>query len=645
MISKCSAFVILLGILNFGWSQERPDSDLRQHPFVPGQLILVPETGAQEAFEATLRERQIVVIKRDRNSNAVLARVTAGREVEACRSLIARPEIAMADLNYLGRGASVPNDTYYSDLWHLDNSTTDGADISAQLAWEITTGSTDTVIAVLDTGIDTDHPEFAGRIDPDGFDFVNSDNDPEADHPHGSWCSGLIAANANNGFGTVGVDWNCRILPVKVLNSFNMGTLFNLIQGLNFAAGESDVQVISMSLVDFPGTASLLAALDNARASGKILIACAGNGGPGDADVSYPGAASTTISVGTTDIHDERPLFSGTGIALDFVAPGASVTTIRFDSFADETTTVSGCSFATPVAAGIVGLLLARADEVGLMLTPAMVEELLEAGAEDEIAADDSPGPDLSYGRGRVNAFRSLLALASIAFDRCEDASLNPVVVGDNPYSNSLASDDGSFGCPQFVGGPSSDDVVHRGIWASFTAQSSGLYRFEACGFDTRMALFEESCPAGDSTLLGGGLACAEGGACGTDPSASIEVTLAAGQTIFVLVGGSDDAAIGFGNLEITFLAPSPSFRRGFVNSDSAIDLADAVAILNFLFLAQGIDCEAAGDVNDDNAINLADAVAILDYLFASSFSIPEPFAACGPDPIPDLDCAQGACP
>ncbi|MGH9905409.1 MAG: S8 family serine peptidase [Pyrinomonadaceae bacterium] len=248
------------------------------------------------------------------------------------------------------------------------------ADIDAVEGWQITTGSSSTVVAVLDTGIDSDHPEFQGRILP-GFDFVNNDGDPEADHPHGVSVSGIIAANSDNSFSIAGIDHNVKILPVKVLNSLNQGTTSDLAEGLIFAANQG-AHIINMSLINYPtNSGTLNDALQFARDTGAILLACAGNGGIGDADVSGPGASPLTISVGATDHNDARANFSGTGTALDVVAPGLNLPTVQFNSNVDDFSNFSGCSAATPVASGIATLLLSlnhflRHDVIHNILNP-----------------------------------------------------------------------------------------------------------------------------------------------------------------------------------------------------------------------------------------------------------------------------------
>lgn len=263
------------------------------------------------------------------------------------------------------------------------------------------------MVAVLDSGIDSDHPELLGRILP-GFDFVNEDSDPEADHAHGAVVTGILAANADNPFAVAGIDHSAKILPVKVLGSANLGTLADLIEGLTYAADQG-ADVISMSLINYPVAFSFLEdALQYARDSGAILIACAGNDGIGDADVSGPGASPLTISVGATTRNDARASFSGTGSALDVVAPGSSISTIAYNTAVDTSSVFSGCSAATPIVAGITSLLLAEYPS----LTRDEVRSILTHSAEDLVGPpnEDTPGRDDFFGHGRVNLHSALLA-------------------------------------------------------------------------------------------------------------------------------------------------------------------------------------------------------------------------------------------
>lgn len=335
--------------------------------------------------------------------------------------------VAAVEWNAVGRGGALtPDDTFFARQWHLANSGQSGgkpgADVGAVPAWAIQAGDPDVVCAVLDSGLDAMHPEFAGRTLP-GWDFVDEDADPSADHPHGTWVTALLGANTDNLFGVAGVDRRCALLPLKVLDSSNSGTTFDLVQALDRCVTQG-VDVACLALVDYPSTRALKRALKRARAAGVILVACAGNGGLGDADDSWPGASPHALSIGFTDASDVRHPASATGKALDFVAPGATLVT-AVDSAVNSYVTFTGCSAATPVAAGIVSLLVAEAP--GLTQDEALL--WLRAGAADRVGApaEDAPGWDPFHGAGRLSAAGSLSALCSCAGG--EDLRASPPAV------------------------------------------------------------------------------------------------------------------------------------------------------------------------------------------------------------------------
>lgn len=375
------------------------------HPHVPGELIVGFHGGTSPAAEATLHARLgATVVRHAPASPMTLVRFAPSVPLEAREAeYLADPSVEFVDRNWLGQGGFMPNDTWYGDQWQHDNlgqfGGTAGADIESEAGWDLVPGSSSVVVAVLDTGIDSDHPEFAGRIVA-GWDFVNGDADPEDDNGHGTLVTGLLAANADNAFGVAGVDPVCLIMPIKILAANNMGTTFNLISGIDFARTNA-VDVLSMSLINYPLSTGVNQALTAARQSGAILVACAGNGGLGDADVSAPGSSTQTISIGATNNLDERASYSGTGQSLDYVAPGDGVVTVLYDTAVDDYGFFAGCSAATPVAAGIVSLL----KSLDPTLVTRHVRTLLTAGAEDLVgnAAEDTAGWDEYMGHGRVN--------------------------------------------------------------------------------------------------------------------------------------------------------------------------------------------------------------------------------------------------
>jgi WD40 repeat protein len=278
------------------------------------------------------------------------------------------------------------------------------SDIQMPEAWEITTGSEDIIVAVIDTGITSDSPDLAGRILP-GYDFDNDLPNPEDDQGHGSWVSHIIAAKGNDGYGMAGINWNCKILPLKV-NSLNTGiTGSNWTDALDFAI-QQGAKVINMSI----GTNSNQQAVNNAIRRGlqKGIIMVGGlknilEDGETEEAINVPGC----MGVASLNFNNERTLYTGFGDEVDVVAQG------HFTWSRDHYNTpaeVNGTSFAIPQVAGVASLLASLYPAI----TPRQVEILIYAGAVDMLGDKlDVPGYDKYYGWGRLNAYNTL-RLASL---------------------------------------------------------------------------------------------------------------------------------------------------------------------------------------------------------------------------------------
>lgn len=417
--SRMAFCVMIAGCILFacdGLQAQRSQADNA----VSGEVLVASRTVESSVLASKLEEVGLSVLDVSAYSGLLRVAVPTGTEAHWRDVLELLPSVRFAQLNHRGEGAYVPSDTSLSQQWPLNNVAT-GADVEALDAWDLTIGSTNVVIAVLDSGIDSDHPEFLGRIHTGGYDFVNDDDDPEADNPHGTQVTGVIAANANNSFALSGVDHRCRILPVKVLDDISTGTTYDLAEALHFCASRPDVDIVSMSLINYAGTPALIEAIEACYFSGKILVACSSNSGAGTADQSWPGASPLTITIGATNFSDDRASFSGTGSSVDFVAPGANVPVILHDSSQDGFSSGSGCSYATPLVAGIIGLILARAELLEIYdLNQDQIYGLLLAGAEDQVGtpSEDTPGWDPNFGHGRVNARHTLMALNPSRFTR-----------------------------------------------------------------------------------------------------------------------------------------------------------------------------------------------------------------------------------
>ncbi len=264
-------------------------------------------------------------------------------------------------------------------------------------AWDKTHGNPATDIAILDTGVDLDHPDLAPRIVA-GYDFVNNDANPQDDEGHGTFVAGIAAADSNNSIGIAGAAWDARIMPVKVLGADGSGNDGNVASGIVWAT-DHGAEVVNLS-IGAPGESSILEdAIDYAVAHGVVVVAASGNEA---SDVpSYPAAYGPVISVGATEEHGDVVWFSNRGPSVDVVAQGYNVVSTTLAPGTAETYGVSaGTSFAAPLVSGIVALVHA----VSPAATPAQVQSWIKATAIDR----GPRGIDDFYGWGLIDAYAAV---------------------------------------------------------------------------------------------------------------------------------------------------------------------------------------------------------------------------------------------
>jgi len=267
------------------------------------------------------------------------------------------------------------------------------AKIGAPTVWATGNKGTGIKVAILDTGIDTSHPDLKVL---GGATFVAGTTSYNDDNGHGTHCAGIVAA-LNNGIGVVGVAPETALYAVKVLDSTGSGYISNIISGIEWSISNG-MQVISMSFGSTFDSTSFHAECDKAYNAGIVLVAAAGNNGPGANTVIYPAKYSSVIAVGATDSNDVVASWSSRGSELSVTAPGASIySTYKGGAYA----TMSGTSMACPHATGTVALILAKAAH-----TPAEVKAILQSTAKDL----GSTGWDSTYGYGRIDAYAASIA-------------------------------------------------------------------------------------------------------------------------------------------------------------------------------------------------------------------------------------------
>jgi len=312
---------------------------------------------------------------------ALVVEVPAARADDAAAQLAAAPGVEYVEPEVRYQAAVTPADTYWSRQWGPQL-------VGAPAAWDATTGSSDTVIAVLDTGVDPG-PELDGKLLP-GIDLVGDDADPDDDNGHGTSVAAVAAADANDA-GVAGMCWSCRVLPVKVLDADGSGSSTDIAQGIAWAA-EHGADVIVMSLGG-PGTSRIVEdAVARARAAGAVVVAAAGN--EGVTTPTFPAAAPGVIGVaGSTEV-DGRYSWSNHGAWVDVAAPGCNAAPLvgGYGYFC-------GTSSATPLVGGAVALALSTGA------SPTAVEEALVATARPV-------GSWMSY--GRIDAAALVAAAAPV---------------------------------------------------------------------------------------------------------------------------------------------------------------------------------------------------------------------------------------
>ncbi len=322
--------------------------------------------------------------------------------------------------NYIGNGHGFmqtnPNDLYYlSRQWsHYNNGSftlspsTNDADIDTDLAWDITQGDPNLIVAILDTGLKLDHPEFSGRIVA-GYDFVNNDSDPTDDSGHGTNVAGIALAKGNNSIGYAGVNWNSKIMICKVLDNNNSGLYSWWADAIYFAV-DNGAKVINLSAGGNGASTLLLNAINYAYNNNVSVVVSTGNQ---NSTIQYPAKYPNAIAVGSTNSDDKRsnPFFwsatsgSNYGAELDFVAPGNYIYGLNYLSNTNYNNYWGGTSQAAPHLTGVISLLLS----VNPSLTVSQIKLILQQSSEDQVGDSfDTLGWDQYYGFGRINAFNAI---------------------------------------------------------------------------------------------------------------------------------------------------------------------------------------------------------------------------------------------
>lgn len=383
-----------------------------------GRLLVKfkPSLRVQTA-EGVLRAYGLTGYRRVPEIGVVVVEIpAAGSTAEALAALRRNPDVEFAEPDYRCRIAATPNDEYFRLQYALAN-TGDildipgsprgqaDADIHATAAWESAKGSPDVVIAILDSGVDLEHPDIMNKLVSAGRDFVNDDASADDDHWHGTHVAGIAAAETNNRTGIAGVAWDCRVLPVKVVDANGEGFYSTLIEGIVWAA-DNGADVINLSVGGDEAADSLRDALEYAFDKGVVIVASAGNDGTG---VLYPAAYDDyVLAVAATDYNDARQDWSNFGASIDVAAPGVDILSLVPVGYWGEGSLPYGYATGTSQAAPHVAGFAALVRSAKPFLTPYEVMNVIRYTADDVNAAA-AKGVDDEAGYGRINMERALV--------------------------------------------------------------------------------------------------------------------------------------------------------------------------------------------------------------------------------------------
>lgn len=392
--------------------------------YIPSEVIIKLNDESINEKELA-RTHSLDIISSTKSS--VLAKIDENESLtDKINSLMEDDRVSYAEPNYIYRATFIPNDPYYNNNWpgNIWGKQWGPQKIGSPAAWDITTGTPSSIVAVIDTGVDYTHPELIGRV-INGWDFSNNDTDSIDDNGHGSHVAGIIAANGHNNIGIAGTSWNSKILAIKSLNSSGTGSLIDVADSIIYAA-DNGADIINLSLAGSSYSQTLQDAVDYAHGMGSVIIAAVGN--DGSTLLNYPAGLNNVIGVGATNQSDVRAHFSNFNSSVDISAPGVSISSLGSTPLGYTYAIMSGTSMATPFVSGVASLI----NSIRPNWTPDQIERRLTEAASDLGVT----GRDDYYGWGRLDAYEAifetpdLLEIVSVDPKGAYNPLLGSVLIG-----------------------------------------------------------------------------------------------------------------------------------------------------------------------------------------------------------------------
>lgn len=400
-----------------------------------GIFILLGISTAIETYAITAEPSEVLV--RWKGTGDIISVLPTSDVDSTLAALQVNPAVDHVEANGSRQLAVFPNDTYADSQYHLKQS--NDADIDAGKAWDTTIGTSSVIVAVIDTGVDLDHPDLVNNIwtnsdeiagngidddgngyidDVNGWDFVDDDNDPNPTPTGSSWTSGvvvhgthvagLIGAEGNNAVGTSGVNWRVSIMPVRVFTDTGDSTLDDIYNAVNYAAN-SGADIINMSYGGGSYSRFEQEAIEAAYDKGALSVAAAGNESANlNKTPSYPICHPFVLGVSATDATDARASFTNYGTdCVDVAAPGDFILSTYYtddaiNGFTSDYGYLSGTSMSAPIVSGIAALAYSAKSDI-------------DSGEMMNIIIDSTDSiHDDALGSGRVNAYQAVVTALAL---------------------------------------------------------------------------------------------------------------------------------------------------------------------------------------------------------------------------------------
>lgn len=382
---------------------------------VPNELLVLTKPGAGAgALNDAFAQSCTSAISELPEIGLTKLGVNPGRLEAVAFELTENPLVESVHRNYRYPASVLPNDPRFASQSYLES-------IGLSQAWDITTGRANIIIAILDTGVASDHPDLAGKV-ISGWNTFNNSPDTDDVAGHGTAVAGVAAALSNNRTGVTGVSWQSPIMPIRVCDTSGVASAYDIAAGLVWAS-DHGAAVANVSFAPLASDRTVQRAAGYFKASGGLVFISAGNDGQSTASTGSPNA----VYVAAVAESGAHAFFSTRGPFVDVAAPGMGIAALdRSGGYQ----TVDGTSFASPIAAGLAALVWSTRPE----LRPATVEQLILTTATDL----GSPGKDDELGMGVIDAAAAVAA----ALDAVEPTdNTAPQVSITSPSDNATVSD------------------------------------------------------------------------------------------------------------------------------------------------------------------------------------------------------------